>query len=340
MEREPRARGTAGERRSARHLRRAGPVRRAARLAATLAAVGLGGCGGEPPGAPSSSSAAQRIELPGARVFPEGIAARGDTFYVSSTTDGTIFRGRLGQRKVRPFLPPRADGRSAAVGLEVSPDGRRLYVAGRATGRIFAYSLPDGRLLRAFESGAGGLVNDVAATADGDAYVSDSSRPVLWRLPRSEVESGGRPTRPERWLELEGTPIAYGSGFNLNGVAASSDGAALFTVQSNTGRLFRIDLETKRVEEVDLGGARLPEGDGIEPAGDTLYVVNAASRVAKVELRPGGRRGRIVAQINLPSFAYPTTTAIVGDRLLVVNSQFDREADPVLPFTVSSIRRP
>jgi hypothetical protein len=44
-----------------------------------------------------------------------------------------------------------------------------------------------------------------------------------------------------------------------------------------------------------------------------------------------------------PSFARPTTIAKYGDRLLVVNSQFDRRESgqsPELTFTVSAIEVP
>ena len=44
-------------------------------------------------------------------------------------------------------------------------------------------------------------------------------------------------------------------------------------------------------------------------------------------------------QITSPRFHLPTTVAIAGRRLLVVNSQFDkRSGTPVLPFTVSAVR--
>src|SRR4051812_40548854 len=67
-------------------------------------------------------------------VYPEGVAARGGTFYVSSTTDGTIYRGTVTRPVARPFLPGGADDRTSAVGLELA--GRTLFVAGGATGRV------------------------------------------------------------------------------------------------------------------------------------------------------------------------------------------------------------
>ena len=80
-------------------------------------------------------------------------------------------------------------------------------------------------------------------------------------------------------------------------------------VQSNTGRLLRVDLGSHAVSEVDL------------------------SRVAS--------RGEVESETNDPSFRFPTTTAVSGKQLLVVNSQFDkRTGTPEQPFTVSSIRKP
>ena len=52
-----------------------------------------------------------RYVLPGETVFPEGIAFEQSTgyFYVSSTTDGTIFRGTLNQEMTEVFLPGLVD---------------------------------------------------------------------------------------------------------------------------------------------------------------------------------------------------------------------------------------
>src|SRR5215207_7987534 len=58
--------------------------------------------------------------LPGDAVFPEGVAFEQDTgfFYVSSTTDGTIFRGTLDSPEAEVFLAAGTDGRTTATGLE------------------------------------------------------------------------------------------------------------------------------------------------------------------------------------------------------------------------------
>jgi Cu-Zn family superoxide dismutase len=113
-------------------------------------------------------------------------------------------------------------------------------------------------------------------------------------------------------------------------------------VQFNTGRLFRIDTRTKAVSEIDLGGETVAGGDGLAPDGSRLFVVrHAAERIVEVRLLRGRREGRIGTTITSEELRYPTTAARDGDRLLVVNSQFDkRGGTPALPFTVAAVALP
>lgn len=98
----------------------------------------------------------------------------------------------------------------------------------------------------------------------------------------------------EEWLDLEGTPIEYGKGFNLNGIAASEDGRYLGTVQSNTGNLYRIEVESREVTQIDLGGETLMDGDGILLDGQTLYVVHGGEGViVPVELSKDFASGEV-----------------------------------------------
>jgi Cu-Zn family superoxide dismutase len=85
-------------------------------------------------------------------------------------------------------------------------------------------------------------------------------------------------------------------------------------------------------------------GDGILLDGQTLYVVRGGEGViVPVELSEDFASGKVGEAFSDPSFARPTTIAKFGDRLLVVNSQFDRREsgqNPELPFTVSAIEVP
>jgi sugar lactone lactonase YvrE len=184
------------------------------------------------------------------------------------------------------------------------------------------------------------FVNDVALCPDGSAYFTDSINPRLYRL--LPYEEGGYGFEP--FLDLEETPLEYGEGLNLNGIAATEDGRYLITVQSNTGNLYRIDTRSKEVRQVDLGGETLENGDGILLDGRTLYVVrNRQGLIFPVRLAQDFASGEVGEGFTHPSLAYPTTIAAYDGHLLVVNSQFDRRRsgeEPELPFTVSSIEIP
>jgi Cu-Zn family superoxide dismutase len=180
--------------------------------------------------------------IPGNAVFPEGIAYQDGTnrFYVGSTTDGTIFRGRLPRRPMSSFLPGGADGRTTAIGMKVANQGR-LFIAGGGTGAVWVYDTKARKLIRRFESGFSGqqFLNDLVIAKNGDVFVTDSFRPVLYRIPAAAVVSSATPGALEAWLDFTSTTLVYQPGFNLNGIVATQDGKYLVVVQSNTGKLYR-----------------------------------------------------------------------------------------------------
>jgi sugar lactone lactonase YvrE len=321
-------------------------------LALALAAGSCGGTGegggGDNGGKGRSQttqevSNAERYVLPGEQVFPEGVAYQSDTgdFYVGSTTDGTVFRGNVegGPKEAEVFLEPESDGRTTAIGMEVDEEGR-LFIAGGDTGRIFVYDTESADLVRRLDTpdAESTFLNDVAVTPDGDVYLTDSMRPVLFRV----TSTADGVSEAEPWLNFEGTPAEYEEGFNLNGIDATDDGRYLVAVQSNTGELFRIDTESKEVVEINLGGETLTNGDGLLLDGRTVYVVrNEQELIVPVELSGEYISGEVGEPFTDPSFAFPTTLAKTDGRLLVVNSQFDKqEGEPELPFTVSSVEVP
>jgi sugar lactone lactonase YvrE len=282
-----------------------------------------------------------RYVLPGSAVFPEGVAYQSDTgnFFVSSTTDGTIFRGKVGGGAAQPFLKGGADNRTSTTGLKV--DEGRLYVSGGGTGQMFVYDANTGSLIAKFATNRQpSFINDVAVGSAGTAYFTDSINPVLYRV---FTNTNGQ-LAMEEWLNFTGTPLVYQQGFNVNGIAISSDGKYLIVVQSNTGKLFRIDVATRAVTEINLGGETVTNGDGILLDVRTLYVVrNQQGLIVKILLSEDLSSGTVVSSSTDPSLTYPTTIAKAGDRLLVVNSQFNNRGEgkqPVLPFTVSSIPAP
>jgi Cu-Zn family superoxide dismutase len=310
-------------------------------LAAVLAASAPLALGSVASAHPDHQSSEQRragkasftYTLPGESVYPEGVAVSRNEkrFFVTSTTDGTIFRGSVRGRAASVFLPGGEDGRTTAVGIETMGD--RLYIAGGSTGSVFIYDVSSRDLVRRVDTGTGGFINDVAVMRNGDVYATDSARPVLHRIPAAAA----------RRAETIEYPDFDADAFNANGIVRV-DRRTLVFVNSGNGRLYRLDTRTERISAIDVGGRTFLNGDGLEVRGRTLYVVrNRQEMIVKVRLSRRARTGRVVSQSTDRTFRYPTTADTARGRLLVVNSQFDRRspgADPEVPFTVSSIRRP
>ena len=302
-------------------------------VTALAAGTGRGGASGK-------AALPSVYTLPGNAVYPEGIALdrRNGNFFVSATSDGTIYQGNVHRPTLTPFAAGGADGRTTATGMTL--DGRgRLFVAGAGTGKAWVLSTRDGSTIKALDSQPGSsptFVNDVAL-GRGYAYFTDSLRPVILRVSRSRGALG----ELEPWLDLTGTPFAYEAGFNANGIVSLRGGRLLVVVQSNTGKLFRIDTRSREVSQIDLGGATLTNGDGLVLQGRRLYVLrNAQELIVEVKLRGDARSGSVDRTLTSDALMFPTTAALDRQgRLLVVNAQFDKRptGNPILPFTVAAL---
>lgn len=150
-------------------------------------------------------------------------------------------------------------GRTAARRPSGSRWIARLFVAGGATGSVWVYDLRTRALVRRFDTGSGGFINDVAIAPNGEAYVTDSQRPNLYRITRADVGAGTGDTVA---LPVFTTYPAVGTGFRANGIV-SVNADTLVYVNSSAGKLFRVDLaDGNATTEVDLGVATVANGNG------------------------------------------------------------------------------
>ena len=190
------------------------------------------------------------IALPGARAFPESI---------TSTSDGTLFIGRLGEGGV-----VRANPRTGAVALFVAPgaSGSRSItgvfaddaseILWACSNDLSAFGGPSGgrdhgSALKGFDlrtgaahrnvplPGPNAFCNDIAVDASGAVYVTDSAGPNVLRLPAGastfEVFASNPQFQP---------PKAGSAG--LDGIAFGGDGNLYVTTYA-AGGLFRIDVD-------------------------------------------------------------------------------------------------
>lgn len=277
--------------------------------------------------------AARDYAMPGAQDFPEGVAydARKGVIYAGSAQNGTIYAVNAATGAVSKFSEGGAVGRASALGLKVDTQGR-LWIAGGAQGTVSVLS-PDGAPVAVLETprSPSAYLNDLAPAPDGSVYVTDSTRPAIYRVtPDLKISE---------WLSLAGTPIRYAPGLNLNGVVATPDGRYLLAVQLNTGDLWRIDLRSKAIRRV-MGG--LNNGDGLLLDGRTLYVSrNKDGIISKVMLGADYASGQVMAEEPVTGLRFPTTLAAIGGDLIVSQGQLDKlqGGTPETPFRLTRFPR-
>jgi hypothetical protein len=298
------------------------------------------------PGATTAGASAFPVLIPLPDEFaPEGIATgRGTEFFVGSTPTGAIYKGDLrtgeGSVLVLPSVP------RIALGLAVDRRSDYLFVAGGFLGQAYVYDASTGDEVRVFQLTApGSLVNDVVVTRQA-AYITDSFRPYLYRIP---LGPGGRlaDSAMAEEMELTGDFVHVPGAINANGIEATPNGQWLLVAtccpvppapfQPGLGKLYRVDPLTGYAMEVDLGGGFLPFTDGIlldaEADGSyTLYAVqNFLNQIAVVHLDPELLTGTLAGVLTSPDFRIPATVAGFGSRLYAVNARFDISPPGVPP---------
>ena len=313
-------------------------VRRLGVVSVVLAVLlGLAGLAAVPVGA-SGAPRPTSIALPDG-FFPEGIAIDGHDAYVGSLVDGTIQRLDLRSGAGEVFAAPPGPAR-VAVGLDVDQRGR-LWVAGGGpaldpalTPGFRVYDTETGQLL-VEQPVAAGFVNDVIVTRTA-AWLTDSFGANLIRVPLGRDGSIGAPE-----LVPLGGDWVQGPGFNANGIVAARGGRQLIVAQSTApegggAALYRMaaDATGLDAERIDVDGA-VPGADGLVLVGRTLYSVAGGNGVVKVRLSGGLNEGRVVDTLAVPGSVTPTTAAVRGNRLYVVDAKFPFFGDPTTPFAVT-----
>lgn len=267
---------------------------------------------------------------------PEGVAWHepSNSFFVGATGDGTIYRGKLRERYVRPFITVDPAARRSAVGMKAVHG--KLYVAGGSTGKLFVYRIRTGKLIGTFRTGSGGFLNDLVVSPRGHVTITDSSRPYLWRVTRAQVKAGtGKPKRYSLNPEM-----TYIGAFNANGIEIA-DERTFLVMQSSTGLLYRIILDKnapfgRTVRQ--LAAPPVVGGDGITWDRGRLMVVDGdLARLVFLALKADLTEGVITKETTDPALKEPSTVARAWNRYLVVNADF---ATDTTPFSVVSLKAP
>lgn len=258
-------------------------------------------------------------------LIPEGIAwdPVGRAFYIGSLAKRKIVRLDA-DGSVHTFKAPRADGLGSVLGLAVDARRRTLWAVndvpadeGGGRSAVYQYDLRTGalRFRHALPAGNGSLLNDVALTAAGEAYVTDTNHGTVYRL--SPERDGLEPLLPTGTL---GQP---------NGLALAPGGRWLF-VATWLG-VERVDLHSGEHQPLVVpAGLSIANLDGLYFHRGTLVGIQNGlhpGRVLRLRLDPALEAVRAVEVLDSydPSFDIPTTGAFDGDTFYFLgNTQLDR----------------
>ncbi|HEX2876066.1 MAG TPA: hypothetical protein VHP33_32670, partial [Polyangiaceae bacterium] len=158
------------------------------------------------------------------------------------------------------------------------------------------------------------LLNGLALDADGNAYVTDSFAPAIYKISQQGQAS----------VFLR-DPRFAGEGINLNGVVVHPDGY-LLVVKKSDGALFKVPLRNPASFSKVQVAASFVGGDGVTLLGgsDLLIVANqtptaAANTASWLSSDDAWLSAKVRATQPLGA-GYPTTAVVQGQKIFVVSS--------------------
>lgn len=310
-----------------------------------------------------TNSQAEFIDLKGDSLFPEGIHTlpNGDLL-VGGFGDGSIQKIDS-KNNVSYFSKSGENGMVIAVGMTLDTKANRLWVAnfnfqtqsGKPGSNFKVFDYNTGKLLKTIPENfiEGAFFNEVTLDSKGNAYVSDTFGPNIWK---ASFESN----KPEIFVT---NPILKNPSpdqpFGLNGLTTTPDNKYLIaSVMNRTikggGTLVRINLVTKEVAPIKLNNDNATKSfsgsDGMFFYNGQLLMVNVYSQAGAIfsaKFNKDYSQATLTIHDKFQSvYDRPTASAIRNGRLYTVNSQLNHIIDdkdgklntpPVLPFKVVSV---
>src|SRR5712672_1897255 len=298
---------------------------------------------------PAATQKVESIPVPGKKAFPESI---------TSTSDGALFVGRLGDggivcvnpRKAEStvFIQPGASGSRSILGVFADEATSTLWacsndlsaLGGSAAGSdtwsaLKSFDLNTGDAKHSFSlPGSHAFCNDITVDSTGSVYVTDSANPTILKL------SQGATT-----FEVFAQDPAFSppqGGFALDGIAFGSDGN-LYVTTYTAGELVRVDVKDGRTGRITTLSSpyHLKFPDALRTLGNNRFLlIEGSGSLARVVIQGDA----FVVTLIHGGFATPTSVARIGTTAWVSEGQltffFDpstKDSSPSLPFRIYAV---
>jgi len=292
----------------------------------------------------------ESIPIPGTKAFPESI---------TSTTDGTLYVGRLGDGgivRVKPrtaestiFVQPGASGSRSILGVFADEASNTLWACSNDLSKLGAppTGSDTGSALKAFDlktgngkrsvllPGSNAFCNDITVDAKGSVYVTDSANPTILKLSVGAAKF-------DVFAQDSAFSAPQSGGAGLDGIAFGSDGNLYVTIYTE-GKLVRVEAKDGRAGRITTlsGTHHLKLPDGLRTLGNNSFLLVEGS----------GTLDRVVIQGDAfavtpihGGFATPTSVARIGTTAWVSEGQlpffFDpskKSLSPSLPFRIYAV---
>jgi len=294
-------------------------------------------------------AATQAIALPGLRAFPESLTSTADgTLFIGRLGDGGIVRANAQSGEVAVFVPPGAAESRSISGVFADEGANMLWAcsndlsalggpsgSGDGRGALKGFDLRTAAARRSVPlPGARAFCNDIAVDARGAIYVTDSAGPSILRLPAGASAFEVFAASPQ-FAPPEG-------GIGLDGIAFGHDGN-LYVTTFTAGGLFRVDVKDGRAEGVTKlhGSSPLTRPDALRSLGKhSFLLIQGSGTLDRVSVTGDA----FAAAPIRGGFREPTSVTRVGSTAWVSEGQLafffeaaKRKSSPSLPFRIYGV---
>ena len=282
----------------------------------------------------SLSANAQNIDFNSNELYPEGIAysKKQNVFFVSSLHYGKI--GKVTPKGVyKEFITDKE--LVSTIGIHANEKTNLLYVCVSDPGvsvktdaktqmklaKVNAYDSTTGKRkfstdLGALNPNGGNFANDVDFDKLGNAYVTNSFSPIVYKI------------SPNGKASIFATSDLFkGEGFNLNGIVVYNN-QFLIVAKSNSGELFKISLknptEITKINTEPILGA---DGIFLDAKNELVVISNSKKEVYELKSEDNFASAKIINTATT-EMTFPTTGIVANKKYYVLNAKLDEIFNP------------